>query len=53
MDYRLEELSKKIVNYSIMVKENDRVLITTQTSKPNDLVRFLIKEITLKKVYHL
>lgn len=49
MDERLKKLSKTIVDYSLEVKENDRVLITVQTDKPNKLVKCLIKDITKKK----
>ena len=48
MDKRLEVLSEKIVNYSLEVKENDRVLITYQTKRPNELVKCLIKKIIEK-----
>ncbi len=43
------ELSKKIVNYALKVKENDRVLITYESEKCNNLIKNLIKDITEKK----
>ena len=45
MEGKLEKLSDVIVNYSLRVKENDRVLITYEDSRCNDLVKPLIKEI--------
>ncbi len=45
MDKRLETLSNTIVNYSINVKENDRVLIQYESTKCNPLVKCLIKDI--------
>lgn len=44
-----KELSKKIVNYALNVKENDRVLITYESEKCNNLIKNLIKDITEKK----
>lgn len=49
MEEKLNSLSKTIVNYSLDVKENDRVLITTQTSEANYLIKCLIKEIVNNK----
>ena len=49
MDERLKKLSHTIVNYSLKVKENDRVLITSQTDEPKELIRYLIRDITDKK----
>lgn len=45
MDDRIKKLSNTIVNYSIKVKENDKVLITYETSNCNPLVKQLIKDI--------
>lgn len=45
MDERLKKLSSTIINYSIEVKENERVLITCQTDKPKWLVKYLIEDI--------
>ena len=45
MDERIEKLSKTIVDYSIKVKENDRVLIQYEDSKCNPLVKKLIDDI--------
>lgn len=49
MDKRLEKLSHTIVDYSLKVKENDRVLITSQTEQPKPLIRYLIQAIVEKK----
>lgn len=49
MDERIKKLSKTIVNYSLKVKENERVLITTQTIYPKELILDLIQEITEQK----
>ncbi len=45
MDERLKKLSSTIVNYSIEVKEKERVLITCQTDYPEQLVTCLIQDI--------
>ena len=42
MEDKIKKLSNTIVNYSLEVKENDRVLITVQTNEPNRLVKYLI-----------
>lgn len=49
MNEKLKKLSKTIVNYSLEIKENDRVLITVQTNKANDLIKYLISDIVSKK----
>ena len=49
MDERLKKLSNTIVNYSINVKENDRVLIQYESSKCNPLIKCLIKDIYKNK----
>ena len=49
MDKRLEKLSNTIVNYSIKVKENDRVLIQYESSNSNPLIKYLIKDIYKNK----
>lgn len=49
MEEKIKKLSNTIVNYSLEVKENDKVLITSQTDKPNDLVKCLIKDIVNNK----
>ncbi len=46
---RLETLSKTIVDYSLKLKENDRVLITCHTDKPKEFVKILIEKIVEKK----
>ena len=48
MNTELEKLSKTIVNYSIGVKENDKVLIQYESSDCNPLVKCLIKDIYSK-----
>lgn len=45
---KIKELSKKIVDYSIRVNKNDKVLITYQSSACNDLVVELVKEVNSK-----
>lgn len=49
MDKRLEQLSNTIVNYSIKVKENDKVLIQYESSNCNPLIKYLIKDIYKNK----
>ncbi len=46
---RIEKLSKIIVNHSIIVKENEKVLITYQSSEMMPLVKALVKEILNNK----
>ena len=48
MDKRLEKLSKTIVEYSIKVKKNDRVLIQYEDSRCKPLVKLLIDDICEK-----
>lgn len=45
MDERLKKLSSTIVNYSVDIKENDRVLIQYESDKCNPLIKCLIKDI--------
>ena len=45
MDERLKKLSSTIVNYSLEVKPNERVLINFQTEKPKIFVKYLIEDI--------
>lgn len=42
---KIEELSKRIVNYSLEINKDDKVLITYQSQLCNDLVIGIIKEI--------
>lgn len=49
MDSRIEKLSKTIVEYSLKIKENDRVLIESYTDQPKPLVKCLIRDIVSKK----
>lgn len=42
MNPKIKNLSKTIVQYSLKIKENDRVLITVGSPKTNDLVKELI-----------
>jgi len=49
MDERLNKLSSTIVNYSINVKENDRVLIQYESDMCKPLVKCLIKDIYKNK----
>ena len=48
MDERLNKLSNTIVNYSVGVKENDRVLIQYESSMCKPLIKCLIKDSSLK-----
>lgn len=49
MDERLKKLSSTIVNYSIKVSENDRVLIQYESNMCTPLIKFLIKDIYKNK----
>jgi len=49
MDERLEKLSSTIVNYSVRVKEGDRVLIQYESNMCNPLIKCLIKDIYKNK----
>ena len=49
MDERLQKLSNTIVNYSVNVKENDRVLIQYESKECNPLIKCLIKDIYKNK----
>ena len=49
MDHRIQKLSNIIVNYSIKVKENDRVLIQYESNECTPLVKCLIKDIYKNK----
>lgn len=42
---KIEKLAKTIVNHSLNVKKKDKVLITYQSTKCNDLVLEIVKEI--------
>ena len=47
---KLKKLSNTIVNYSLDVKENDRILITVnEIDKTSQLLKYLIKDITKNK----
>lgn len=41
----IQKLSKKIINESLKIKKNEKVLITTDSLETKDLVKSLIKEI--------
>ena len=49
MDERLSKLSNTIVNYSVSVKENDKVLIQYESSMCKPLIKCLIKDIYKNK----
>ena len=49
MDSYLEKLSSIIVNYSIVVKEKERVLITIQNIECKPICKYLVKEIVKRK----
>lgn len=46
---RLDKLSKTIVNYSLGVEENDRVLITVEGLTPKPLIKKIIKDVIENK----
>ena len=46
MNLKEQELARKIVTYSLKIKEGDRVLITYQTTKATGFVKEIIKEIS-------
>ena len=48
MDERLDVLANNIVNYSLKINQNDRVLISSETLAPRPLVKLLIKKISAK-----
>lgn len=45
MENKLKRLSKKIINYSLETKKDERILITCQTTEPKELVKYLIEDI--------
>lgn len=47
----MKELSKIIVNHSLKIKENDRVLITYQGIESLPLVKEIVKEVISKNAY--
>lgn len=49
MNTKIRNLCETIVHYSLKVKENDKVLITTNSERTNELVKPLIKEIVKTK----
>lgn len=49
MDERIKKLSNTIVNYSVNVKEGDRVLIQYESKNCNSLIKCLIKDIYKNK----
>ena len=49
MNSKLKKLSQTIVEYSLKIKENDRVFITAQTDKTNELILNLIDDIVKMK----
>lgn len=49
MNEKIQKLSSTIVNYSLNIKENDRVLITSVTNNPSPLIKALIEEIAKNK----
>ena len=42
---KLKKLSNTIINYSLDIKKNDKVLITVESLEPKELVKQLIKDI--------
>lgn len=49
MEEKLDKLSEMIVSYSLKLKENDRVLITSHSNNPKPLILKLIDKIVEKK----
>ncbi len=49
MEEKIKKLANTIVNYSLKVREHDKVLITYQSIESRDLVMALIKEINNNK----
>ncbi len=49
MDDRLKSLAEKIVNYSLRLKENEKVLINYSALADTDLLEYLIKEVVAVK----
>lgn len=49
MNEKMKKLSDTIVNYSLNIKENERVLINCQTEHPIDFVKYLIDDIVSVK----
>lgn len=49
MNEQIKKLSNTIVNYSLEIKKGDRILITSTTEKPKELIKALIKEIVKKE----
>ena len=49
MKDKIKELASTIVNYSLNVKEDEKVLITYQSIDSRDLVKEIINEINLRK----
>lgn len=48
MEEKIKKISENIVNYSLEVKNNDKILITSSTDKPKKLIISLIEEIVKK-----
>lgn len=46
---KLEILANTIINYSLEVKKDENILITSETSSPNPLIKELIKKIKEKE----
>jgi len=46
---RLEKLAKTIINYSLETKKDENILITSETTIPNPLIKELVKQITQKE----
>ena len=49
MEEMIKKLANTIVNYSLNVKENEKVLITYQSTECNYLIKQLIEEINKRK----
>lgn len=49
MEEKIKKLAYTIINYSLRIKENDKILITSSSLETKDLIIELIKEIKRKK----
>lgn len=51
MDERIVKLANNLVDYSVKVKENEKVLISASGTSPHDLVRCLVKKVYENKAF--
>ena len=53
MDERIKKLAYNLVNYSVKVKEGEKVYVHYIGNDTTDLARAVIKEVYKAKVFHL